>query len=129
VSYGGIKRTNADIWFSKAVRLFRGECEHCHRPAQELAHFYGRRKISVRWCVMNAFALCKTCHRTFGENPAMFTEWYKLYRGEAMYDKITTMAAMHTTNTKQLRDAVAAHYREQCRLIEADPEHRLVSWN
>lgn len=130
MSMGAIKRTQADINFSIAVRMFRKECEHCHGPAQELAHFYGRRSHSTRYCVMNSFSLCRNCHRHFGENPSDFHQFYIKYRGDEMWQKVTIQKNKgFLKNNADTRSRVSKHYLNQIRLMKADSNHILESWN
>lgn len=126
----GIKRCPADIEFSKALRMSRGNvCEHCKKAdgRMECAHIYGRRHKSIRWDTLNALCLCHTCHRTFTENPLDFTAWLQAYVGQGLLDILTEKKRAFCKTNKALRAEIAKHYREQIKLLEAGP-HDLVSF-
>jgi len=124
-----IGRTNADAAFSDAVRLAaKSTCRACGRAGRtECAHLVGRRCATLRWDTYNAEALCHTCHRTFTEEPKRFADWVEDHwpgRWDALHEKRRAFVK----NNKATRDEVAKHYREQIRMMKADPDHKLESW-
>ncbi len=84
MSWGKVRPDRADIYFSQWVRLRDGKCLRCQKPIElndkgmpinlQASHFQGRRKESTRYDPENVCALCPSCHRYLGENPA---EHYK----------------------------------------------------
>ncbi len=69
----GINSTQADIWFSKCVRMrVNWTCEKCginlehFKAGLDCSHFISRKYQSVRYHPKNAFAHCKGCHQTLG---------------------------------------------------------------
>ena len=129
------KRCPADVAFSIALRMSRNNrCEYCGRTdrKQDLAHIYGRRAKSIRWDTMNALCLCAfPCHSGFTENPLDFEEWLTDYLGQGYIDilkeKRNRLSVGIAKVTKAERQAIAKHYREQIKLMEAGP-HDLVSY-
>lgn len=125
-----IKRCPADIAFSKAVRLSRGErCEHCGRSDAKLecAHIVGRRERAVRWDTDNALCLCFVCHKYFTENPLDFTAWLRQHVGDAHLEILSEKRRSIFKATDAERKLIAKHYREQIKLLEAG-DHRLESY-
>jgi len=128
---GGIKRSNADAAFSEAVRLNkRHTCESCGKSGRtECAHIIGRREKTLRWCADNALSLCHSCHRYFTENPLDFNDWVRRHIGDGLVEILQEKRRGILKDNKATRDAVAKHYREQVKLMEADETHELESWN
>lgn len=127
----GIKRTNADIAFSEAIRFAANHtCEHCGREGRtECAHIVGRREKTLRWCADNAMALCHSCHRSFTENPLDFSVWVTQRIGQGMVDILNEKRRGILKDNKSTRDEVAKHYRAELRRMEAEDCRKLVSWN
>jgi hypothetical protein len=70
---GGIKRTQADIWFSKCVRERAGwRCEKCGAQHAEnsmglhCSHHHSRRNAGIRLDPLGAESLCYGCHSHYG---------------------------------------------------------------
>ena len=84
----GLKRTQADIWFSRCVReRANWVCELCktvHPDAQatgrsralHCSHFIGRGNWSVRFDAFNAFCHCYACHVRFGSDKYLQEQHY-----------------------------------------------------
>jgi len=127
----GIKRDPADIEFSKAVRMSRGnQCEFCGKVGtkQDLAHIYGRRAKSVRWDTLNGLCLCAfPCHSDFTANPLDFEKWLTSYVGQGYLDILNEKRNQLQKTTAAYRKDVAKHYRQQIKLMEAGP-HDLESY-
>ena len=117
MSWGGIKRTAADIEFSKAVRAASENCERCGKPADDCSHYVGRRNASTRYCVMNCTALCRGCHNYLGERPDEHHAFMVKKLGEAGYDILLEKARGIQKISKDDRKQVARHYRLQQQII------------
>jgi len=125
-----IKRTNADIWFSKAVRLRDGHCLVCGTDQSlECAHIYGRRRKIVRYSMDNAVTLCHHHHRVFTENPLAFAGFLETELGAGHLEILTEKCRGILKENKAVRDEIAKHYREQIKLYEKDQSHIFVSYN
>ena len=125
-----IKRTNADIAFSKAVRLRDGCCLVCGTDQTlQCAHIYGRRQRIVRYSMDNAVTLCAYHHRFFTENPLEFTNWLEGELGAGHLEILNEKRRGILKETKAIRDEIAKHYREQIRLREANESHIIISYN
>lgn len=132
----GIKRDQADHWFSYCVRARANwSCECCCKkfngPDRGLhcAHIYGRANKSTRWSMDNAVSLCSVCHRRFTENPVDFHSWLTNSLGEGAMELLREKRNTVLKTNKLLRAEISKHYREQARLIEADPFHNVISYN
>lgn len=124
-----IKRDAADIVFSKVVRTRDGECLYCgKRETLECAHIYGRRAIVTRWDMMNAVTLCHHHHRHFTENPVEFHQWLLEELGEVHMTILQEKRNGILKGTQETRKAVAKHYREELRRLEADPDYHVISY-
>ena len=125
-----IKRTNADIAFSKAVRLRDGQCLVCGTDQSlECAHIYGRRRKIVRYSMDNAVTLCNYHHRYFGENPLAFAGFLEQELGAGHLEILTEKCRGILKENKAMRDEIAKHYCEQVRIKEQNPDHVIVSFN
>ena len=105
-----------DTLFSRLVRLLaNGKCEHCGRNKRlECSHFHGRRKLSTRWDLLNAAALCFSCHRYFQENPYQHTEWFKRRLGTERFEELNIRAEMIL---KPDKDKIKADLKEKIQLL------------
>lgn len=95
----GIKRSNADKWFSDYIRLKAGyQCERCKKIYEKgdnrlhNSHFHSRRNRSVRFDPENVAALCFGCHRAFTENPHEHSEFFVKRLGREKYDALARRA-------------------------------------
>ena len=122
MSWGGIKRTSADVWFSKAIRLAADNtCERCGKPADDCSHYFGRRNASSRYlagAARNGFALCRGCHNRLGEHPHEHYIFVRSVIGEGGYDLLVEKAREIQKITKEHRREIAAHYRAECERIQ-----------
>jgi hypothetical protein len=124
-----IKLTEADKQFSLALRARYPICQMCYKqPATQLCHIKGRRTHATRYSVTNALSGCFTCHQWMGENPLDFNDWLE-YQHPGRKDRIYLLAQGYFKNNAFNRKLVAKHYREQHKLILANPDHPLESWN
>lgn len=125
-----IKRTNADIWCSKAVRLRDGACVRCgNTETNQAMHIYGRRNKVVRYSLDNLLTGCYTCHRLFTESPIMFADFCNSYLGEGHMEILREKSRGIMKDNKATRDEIAKHYREEIKLKEQNPEYVMVSYN
>lgn len=134
IGYGwaavSLKRDAADHWFSLVVRARDGRCLHTGMEGRlECAHIYGRRAKILRWSLDNAVSLTSASHRYFTENPIAFHDWLEATLGEGHMAILREKAQGHMKTNAAVRKEIAKHYREQFRLMEADPEHEPESWN
>lgn len=118
MSWGGIKRTTADIEFSKVVRASVGKCERCGKPPDDNSHFYGRRNKSTRYAAENCSSLCRGCHNYFGEHPHEHTLFMQNKLGDGGYARLVEKANQICKISKQEEKAIAKHYRLQLKHIE-----------
>ena len=125
-----IKRTNADIWFSKAVRARDGACLVCGTDQTlECAHIYGRRRKIVRYSMDNAVTLCHHHHRVMTENPLAFAGFLEQELGAGHLELLTEKCRGILKENKAIRDEIAKHYREEVRKKEQNPDYVIVSYN
>jgi len=125
-----IKRESCDIWFSKAVRLRDQKCLHCHKVENlECCHVFGRRNKRLRWAMSNAVSMCHYCHRMMTESPVTFHDWLRSMYGDDHMDHLRLVSNEIYKTTKLLRKDIAAHYRDEVRQKECDPDYEIQSWN
>ena len=48
----------------------------------QCSHYYGRKKLSVRWNEDNAAGLCGGCHMYFEHNPKEHEKWFEARLGD-----------------------------------------------
>jgi len=103
-----MKRRLTDKLFSDLVRKRDSwTCQVCGKvyppPTQALhaAHFWGRRKESVRFDLDNADALCFFHHQNFEQHPEEHRAWKLKQLGQDRFDALTVRA-----NTPKKRDDV-----------------------
>lgn len=116
-----IKRQPADIEFSKALRLSRGNrCEYCGTSDGQIecCHIYGRRHKATRWSLDNCVSLCHHHHRHFTENPISFHDWLHRHLGHGHMDILREKHNQTLKVNKDYRKEVAAHYRAQIKKVE-----------
>jgi hypothetical protein len=77
----------------------------------------------------NATALCHYCHRHFTSNPIAFHDWLDKELGTPHMDKLRMDRNEIYKTTKLLRKDIAAHYRDEVRQKERDPDYEIQSWN
>ena len=88
-----IKRTPADIAFSKCIRERDNyTCKRCGKSYTEsdtglhCSHFHGRANWAVRFDPDNAESHCYGCHAYFEGSPHEFTQWWLNKLGEGAYE-------------------------------------------
>lgn len=125
----GIKRDQADIWFSKAVRHRDGHtCQSCSKgPTVECAHIIGRANKSTRWDLDNAVSLCHYCHRYYTANPIDFYDFIEALYGYERLDDLREKKRAILKTTKETRKYFAKHYRDEVRKAEANHGYTIVN--
>jgi hypothetical protein len=95
-----MKRDTLDALFSKFIRTRdKWTCQRCGKvylpPTQALhcAHVLSRGKLSVRYDVFNAAALCYGCHRWLDTHPDLKTAFFLARLGQTEYDLLQFRAA------------------------------------
>ena len=125
----GIKRTQADIAFSKCIR-FRAHysCERCgtqyneKSTSLECSHFHGRASWSVRFHPDNCASLCTGCHMYLTANPAEHRRWFEDLIGSVRYEILLELKR-DTRIGKVYRATggkgdIARHYRDELKRME-----------
>ena len=94
-----LKRTAADHWFSRCVRLRSDfKCQGCgaqyesNSTGLHCSHYFSRSKKGIRYDAMNAFAHCYGCHQKYGSNPDYFVRHYIDTYGEGALELIREKA-------------------------------------
>lgn len=124
-----IKRTPADDWFSKCVRMRSNfTCDHCGTVfpglTRELhcSHFEGRSNHSIRFDIDNGFAHCASCHKHLASHPGEFTRSVERLIGSGRVDMVlqkkhdTSLGRMAKRGIKD--GSIAEHYRNEFRRME-----------
>ena len=126
-----MKISAADSNFSKAIKLRdKNTCQKCGKQSDrmECSHIHGRRHRTIRWDALNALTKCHGCHRWWHENPTEAGQWFVdkfgEWREEILLEKKRSGMKVPKTEEK----LISAHYREQIKLMEEDPNHDLVSY-
>lgn len=70
--------------FSRIVRS-RGTCVRCGAPGTDTAHIIGRSYSATRCLEINAWCLCRRCHRVTGQHAGLFMELVDRTIGRAKY--------------------------------------------
>ncbi len=117
-----IKRTPADIEFSKCVReRVNWTCEKCgkyfpegSRGGLDCSHFYGRGSWEIRFDPLNAEALCYGCHSHYGGVQRIPTENIKEILQEKMQDRELGLAARRTKG----KGEISKHYRQELKRMQ-----------
>lgn len=121
----GIKKSPADIAFSKCVRASQGyKCQKCgaqHDSSSaglHCSHNFSRRHRAIRWCTDNALSLCASCHSWFGGNPADSGRWLETFVGEGVLDLLREKRDARVKVSKLEEKEIARHYRAELKKIE-----------
>jgi len=126
-----IKRTPADIAFSKCIRERDNyTCQLCGSTftAQDTglhcSHFHGRAHWSVRFDKDNAEAHCYGCHAKMEGSPHDFTKYWLEKMGEGAYELLlerkrdTGLAKMYR-QTKG-KGMIAGHFRDELARMQGE---------
>ena len=125
---GGIKRTQADIWFSKCIRERAGwRCEKCGAQHAEnsmglhCSHHYGRRNWGIRFEPLNCEALDYGCHSHYGG-----TEDRRREALSAIENALLIEMRNDTNRGREYRRVpmkeLSEHYRNEYRRMVAERE-------
>ena len=124
MSFGGIKVTPADSWFSKCIRE-RAEwtCEYpgCGRYYPEGAaraglhcsHYIGRRNHSTRYEPLNGLSLCYGHHALVGGDPVAHTDLILEKIGEQNYEILLEKKRMIVPKADRDLRVIAKHFKLQ----------------
>lgn len=132
-----LKRTAADHWFSRCVRLRSSfKCQGCGNQYEEnstglhCSHFYSRAKKGVRYDGDNAFAHCYGCHQKFGSNPDYFVTHYLDEYGEGMLEILREKVNDIDRGRRMSREEkdIAKHYKEEAARLENDRAAGATGW-
>jgi 5-methylcytosine-specific restriction endonuclease McrA len=96
---GGIKRSSADIKFSKRIReRDRYTCQRCGAVHAEnstglhSAHMFSRRILATRFDPENAVAACYGCHQYLDSHPNEKLAFFRERLGEERFDALEARA-------------------------------------
>lgn len=117
---GGIKRTPADIAFSKCVREAAAwVCQKCKTPyppnakGLECAHYQTRGKWSTRFDPFNVAALCTGCHMYIDSHPHEKIAWFQSHLGEARAEAVRLQSDKPAHGLKRRVKEIAVHFRRE----------------
>lgn len=116
MSWHTIKRDKADDLFSKYVRLRDKKCKKCGKQGTgelgitdlDASHFHGRGKESTRFDLLNVDALCRSCHRWFGEHKTEYEEWKQEQLGHTEYFLLLLRANTYKKKDRKLQAIIWA---------------------
>jgi len=132
-----LKRTAADHWFSRCVRLRNDfKCQGCgaqyesNSTGLHCSHYFSRSKKGVRYDAMNAFAHCYGCHQKYGSNPDYFYRHYIDEYGvgalDLLREKVEDIDLGRRMNKEQ-KD-IAKHYKTEAARMENDRAAGIAGW-
>ena len=132
LSFGGIKRDAADVWFSKCVRLrARWRCEVCDinfkkarqlQPSKQFtpsdtglhcSHYFGRRHKATRTEPLNCISACMACHTRLGANPHEYYSFMHELLGEEVYDIIAEKHRQLIPKAAYPVKEIAKHFKSE----------------
>ena len=132
-----LKRTVADHWFSRCVRM-RNDfiCQGCGRQYEEnsmalhCSHYFGRAKKGVRYDGLNAFAHCYGCHKKFGSNPDYFYRHYVDTYGEGALKILREKVEDIMLGQRMVKEhsQISKHYKEQAGILENKRFKGIKGW-
>lgn len=106
----------ADIAFSKYVRLLQGKCQRCGSPVRfnanddpishQLSHFQGRRKEATRYDLENCDCLCGGCHKWFTSMPFEHVQWQIKTKGQKTVDAIIVRSNSYKKKDRKLEKMI-----------------------
>jgi hypothetical protein len=129
MSFGGIKITTADRWFSFYVRFVANwTCQHCFRECKarkynnpdlplakiETAHFFSRANKSTRLDPEAAVALCFKCHGYYSAHETEWTAWLiKLLGSEDRYWLLKKKSQTPMVGYEYRHKAIGEQFKEE----------------
>jgi hypothetical protein len=118
-----IKRTPADIAFSKCIReRVNWTCENCgnyfpegSRGGLDCSHFFGRGNWEIRFDPQNAEALCYGCHSHYGGVQ-------RLDDGvrDVLYEKMQDRNLGRESRKTKGKGEIAKHYRAELKRMQEE---------
>ena len=82
------EKAKKDREFSATIRSI-GYCEKCgNTTTLQCCHIFSRRFVNMRWDERNVLCLCAKCHFWGHDNPLLFAEFVKDYKGEDIYNEL-----------------------------------------
>ena len=121
-----LKRTAADHWFSRCVRLRSDfKCQGCGAQYESnsvglhCSHYFSRSKKGIRYEARNAFAHCYGCHQRYGSNPDYFVRHYIDTYGEG---------ALELIREKAEQKLIAKHYKTEAARMENERASGKAGW-
>ena len=126
----GVKRSTADQWFSKAIRLRDNDtCQCCGLAGGDSAHIVGRRVKATRWSAINALCLCRSCHNTLGEHPLDFAALITRLYGPEREDVLTFKRRGILKDNAETQKKISDHYRLEYNRMRDTGDRDLESYN
>ena len=132
-----LKRTAADHWFSRCVRM-RNDfiCQGCGKQYDEksmalhCSHYFGRAKRGVRYDGLNAFAHCYGCHQRFGSNPDYFYRHYIEAYGEGALTLLREKVEDITLGKRMIKEQkeISRHYKKEVFRMENERLKGVKGW-
>lgn len=120
-----MKRTQADIHFSKCVREAADwTCQRCGKmypensPGLECAHFMTRGKWGTRFDPDNVAALCTGCHFYIDANPHEKMAWFEKRLGSGLAAIVREKSEDTRHGLKKLKKEISAHYRAEYKRLK-----------
>lgn len=79
---------------SRLVRS-KGYCVYCGKVDDSVlhcCHIFSRKKLSVRWNLLNLLCMCASCHAKAHDSPLLFAEFVRDYLGAIKYEELKKLA-------------------------------------
>lgn len=124
MSWHQTKRDLADIAFSEWIRRRDKICVRCGIPGTgekgisglDASHFMSRRYEGTRFEPLNVDALCRSCHRYFGEHRTEHEAWQIERKGQRVMDLLILQA--HTYHKKN-REFEKIYWRNKLKELDS----------
>lgn len=120
-----IKRTPADIAFSKCVRAASDwTCQRCAKQYSdnstglECSHHHSRGNWSIRFDPMNAEALCTGCHFLEGGTEQRRKQVLTEAEQEILFEKMRDTGLGRLMRKTKGKGLIAKHYRGELKIIQ-----------
>ena len=132
-----LKRTAADHWFSRCVRLRNDfKCQGCgaqyesNSTGLHCSHYFSRSKKGIRYDAMNAFAHCYGCHQKYGSNPDYFVRHYIDTYGEGALGLIREKAEDINLGKRMNKEQklITKHYKTEAARMENGRASGVAVW-
>ena len=132
-----LKRTAADHWFSRCVRLRNQiKCQGCgaqyesNSTGLHCSHYLSRSKKGIRYDKMNAFAHCYGCHQKYGSNPDYFVRHYIDTYGEGALELVREKAEDITLGKRMNKEQklIAKYYKSEAERMENERAVGVAGW-